>query len=473
MKKIIGKMSDVKETKESTKGIVFFGLGVLFIVIGLILTPSVSDILLGYKRMLIARVMLDINFFGEVGNYVLADCQRLIGVPIINSGVLIIIVTLSYLLTKTPMKGGQIAAMFMVFGFGSCGKSLYNIWPTFFGVLLFAKVNKKKISSVMNIAWFSTALCPVFSIFAFYPLYNGLNQYAAEPTFQISNIIIGILVGMLAGYGVGFFADILPTKHQGYLLYNVGFAAGVTGFLLFSVMKAAGFGHQSPGYSDAASYFNINNKVLGMVMVITHIYLLLCGLIITKGKGIAPILKRSEKGGELVSLMGFGPSLLNMGVIGLICIAYVSFISIKLGGGNWSGPVFAALLTATGASSNGITVKTALPVMLGVFVMSVISSGLTAVQQGLGFFDKISYVGTKNMTIAALYACGISPVVGGLGVVAGVLAGMFHSVLVPNLGALHGWLNLYNNGFCLGLVATFYVHICERFATKKQPKTHG
>lgn len=460
-------MSEIKETNEKTKAAVFCGLGVLFIAMGVILTPSISDIVMGYKRMLIARVMLDINFFGEVGNYVLADCQRLLGVPLINSGVLIIIVTLSYLITKTPMKGGQIAAMFMVFGFGSCGKSLFNVWPTFFGVLLFAKINKKPISSMMNIAWFSTALCAVFSVFAFYPLYNGLNEYATTPTFQAANIVIGILVGMLAGYGVGFFAGILPTKHQGYLLYNVGFAAGITGFLLFSFMKAAGFGHQSPGYSDAASYFSINNKALGVVMVVAHVYLLICGLLITKGKGISPILNRAEKGGELVSLMGFGPCLVNMGIIGLICTAYVAFVGIKLGGGNWSGPVFAALLTATGAASNGITVKSAIPVMLGVFIMSVVVSGLVAVQKGADFFSGIGYVGTKNMIIAALYVCGVSPIAGGLGIISGILAGMFHSVLVPNTGVLHGWLNMYNNGFCLGLVATFYVHICERFATKK------
>lgn len=462
-------MSGVHETKESTKALVFCGLGVLFIIMGFILTPNFADIILGYKRMLFARVMLDINFFAEVGKN--ANGEWLLGVPIINSGVLLIIVTLSYLFTKTPMKGGQIAAMFMVFGFGSCGKSLFNVWPTFLGVLLFAKVNKKPISSVIHIAWFSTALCSVFSIFAFYPLYNGLNQYATEPSFQFVNIVIGVLVGMLAGYGIVFFAGILPKKHQGYLLYNVGFAAGITGFLLFSFMKAAGFGHQSPGYTDANSYFSINNKVLGIIIVVTHIYLLVCGLVISRGKGVKKILNRFAKDGDLVSLNGFGPSLVNMGVVGLICVCYVAFIGIKLGGGNWSGPIFAALLTATGASANGITVKTAIPVMLGVFVMNVIVVSITIAQQGNDFSEVFAYIGQKNMIIAVLYACGISPVAGELGVFAGFLAAMFHSILVSNTAPLHGWMNMYNNGFCLGIVATFYVHICERFATrKKTPK---
>ena len=30
-------------------------------------------------------------------------------------------------------------------------------------------------------------------------------------------------------------------------------------------------------------------------------------------------------------------------------------------------------------------------------------------------------------------------------------------VLVLNTGSLHGWMVLYNNGFCLGLVCTFFV----------------
>lgn len=104
--------------------------------------------------------------------------------------------------------------------------------------------NYKPISSVIHIAWFSTALCSVFSIFAFYQLYNGLNQYATEPSFQFVNIVIGVLVGMLAGYGIVFFAGIFPKKHQGCLLYNVGFAAGIVATFyvhiceIFSIKKS-------------------------------------------------------------------------------------------------------------------------------------------------------------------------------------------------------------------------------------------
>ena len=61
------------------------------------------------------------------------------------------------------------------------------------------------------------------------------------------------------------------------------------------------------------------------------------------------------------------------------------------------------------------------------------------------------------MLIAAIFGCGMAPVVYKHGAKIGFFAGMIHSVLVPNTGGLHGWMNLYNNGFCIGLVVTFFV----------------
>ena len=148
---------EVKPVGNTLRAMVFIGLGLLSIILGFILTPNMANIAEGFRLQQSATGMLDLNTFMIVG-------EGNIGVPFINAGLLLIIVMLTYLFTKTTINGGTIAAAFMVFGFGFCGKTLWNVWPLFFGVILHALVNKKKINTVTGLAWFSAALSPLVSI---------------------------------------------------------------------------------------------------------------------------------------------------------------------------------------------------------------------------------------------------------------------------------------------------------------------
>jgi hypothetical protein len=66
------------------------------------------------------------------------------------------------------------------------------------------------------------------------------------------------------------------------------------------------------------------------------------------------------------------------------------------------------------------------------------------------------------MLLAAIFSCGMAPIAGEHGVFAGMFVGAVHSLLVPNIGVLHGWMSLYNNGMSLSLVATFLHPIYSR-----------
>ncbi|WP_185264893.1 DUF1576 domain-containing protein [Anaerocolumna cellulosilytica] len=70
-----------------------------------------------------------------------------------------------------------------------------------------------------------------------------------------------------------------------------------------------------------------------------------------------------------------------------------------------------------------------------------------------------------GIIISVLFSTTLAPIAGNYGPVAGFLAGVFHMILVTNVGIIHGRINLYNNG-----VFTLYYgsitglpEICNRY----------
>ena len=430
------------------RAIVYMGLGLVSIIIGFVLTPSLSGIAEGLALQQGASQLLDINTFALVG-------EANIGAPFVNAGIMLIVVMITYLLTRTNINGGAIAAAFMVFGFAFAGKTLWNVWPLFFGVILHAVINKKPIGTVTSLGWFSAALSPLVSIFTLYirPSEGTNASIGQEAKFSALGLILGIVVGLIAGYLVATFASFLPEKHTGLTLYNAGFAAGLAGFLIFAVMKVLGLGHTGPGpWHD---FPNVANGKLAAGICGCLVYLLIVGLLITaKERGYIDSIISKKYSGSAVEQFGFGATLVNMAICGFGCLVYW-LLTITA---NAHGVFFACLFTVVGFAANGISIRTMAPIMAGVYVTSVVLAGINALIAGNPLIESAwAYVGSKNMLIAAIFGCGMAPVVYKHGALVGFFAGMIHSVLVPNTGGLHGWMNLYNNGFCIGLVVTFFV----------------
>ncbi len=59
--------------------------------------------------------------------------------------------------------------------------------------------------------------------------------------------------------------------------------------------------------------------------------------------------------------------------------------------------------------------------------------------------------------MAALFCTTLAPLAGRFGFFVGVLAGAVHLPMVMHVGSLHGFMNLYNNGFAGGLVMLIIV----------------
>ncbi|TFG81716.1 MAG: DUF1576 domain-containing protein [Spirochaetales bacterium] len=330
--------------------------------------------------------------------------------------------------SRVRVSGPAIAAVFTIAGFALFGKNVANIWPSIIGVFLFSFLNNRPLSENIFVALFGTTLAPLSSELAF-----GLGIPAPW------NFISALAAGAAAGFVLSPIARHVLDFHRGYNLYNIGFAAGFIGTMTLSVLKAFGI-----ALSGGGSWGDV-----GAGAVVPYLAVSFLGMMVA-GVRVDPLWYREyghllRSPGRLVSdfvrAHGLGATLFNMGVMGLLSVAFILVI-----GGDWNGPVIGGILTVVGFSAFGKHPLNALPPMIGVAIAAMISDyGLTA----------------PASQLAVLFSATLAPVSGTYGPVAGLIAGMLHLVMVQTVGVLHGGLNLYNNGFAGGMTAGILVPILE------------
>ena len=132
-----------------------------------------------------------------------------------------------------------------------------------------------------------------------------------------------------------------------------------------------------------------------------------------------------------------GTTLVNMGIIGIIGLGYVYLV-----GGDVNGPILAGILTVAGFGALGKHPRNILPVMIGVYFICI---------------PKIWSHTDPGPLLAALFCTTLAPISGRFGFLAGLAAGALHLPMVMHVGGLHGYMNLYNNGFAGGLAMLLIV----------------
>ena len=142
---------------------------------------------------------------------------------------------------------------------------------------------------------------------------------------------------------------------------------------------------------------------------------------------------------DFIALAGIGPTLANMGLTGAIGVAYVLAV-----GGELNGPVIGAIFTIVGFAAFGKHPRNIVPIMVGVF---------------LGSLAKPWSADDPSILLAALFGTTLAPIAGRFGWHWGVVAGFIHSSAAQTVGPLHAGLNLYNNGFAAGIVASVLVPV--------------
>lgn len=336
------------------------------------------------------------------------------------------------LLKKLNIKvtGISTSAVFIVIGFAFFGKNIYNVWPIYIGGYIYTRYQGTSFKRVALITMFGTALSPLVNEITY-----GLNL--ASPI----NIIAGISVGILSGFILPPLSAHLLRSHDGYSLYNIGFTAGFVGTIIASLLRSFGLVIEST--LILSSEYDMFLKIYLLCFFVILIFL---GFLFNN-KSFRGYREIFEFSGRLITdftqLTNYGITLINMGIMGLIGMFYVIISK-----GVVNGPVVGALLTVVGFASFGKHPKNSIPILLGVFIGSLIN-----------IWDVTSTV----IIIAGLFGTTLAPIAGEYGWFSGILAGFVHLAIVMNIGVLHGGINLYNNGFSGGIVASILVPIIDAF----------
>jgi len=461
----------VKQASQSTIYFVFIGYGLILLAMAFYYAPSVEELFRGFAYILTHPSLADFDGFAKPGN---------LGSIHLNTGLLMFCALAVYKLTNTKISGLQIASAMLLVGFGYYGKNCFNVWWPVLGVFAHAIYQKKPLSDVTAMAFFSASIAPLFSVTVFGTTNLGYATPLAFATGAVFGIASGVLVSIVAPH--------LVTLHKGYVLFNIGFAAGLVGIFMHSLRQSLNIGHSqeimheranaSLGYIERYSELGMDaykmgaNYTLLPMLLIMFAYFIICGLAMGGWKIYFDQVRwYRSKAGNYVDKFGFAPVLINMGMVGLAATAYVLFADILVEG-HLGGPLFAAILTAVGFGANGVTVRSHLSLMTGVFIIAFIGGGVTGLINGDPFlFSAMTRVGHRTYLLAAVFICGMCPVPGEHGWKAGVVMGIFHGMIIPYVGAFHGWMSLYNNGLALAIVATFlYPIYCKWGQPYEEPK---
>lgn len=357
-----------------------------------------------------------------------------IGTALINSGLMMILVISIARISKCEVNGIFIASTYIVGGFSLFGKNLYNVISIILGVYLYSLIKKEKFSKHAALANFGTSLAPLVSQVTF-----GMNlpPVLALILANVCGLTIGFVLPPLAGNCASF--------HKGFSIYNGGFTTGFIGLVFMSLFRLLGYNHTS------VSVLTDKTDIRLMVFLFAYFFLLIVTGYLYSRKSLKEyvrILSYSGKPGtDFVVLEGFGSAMVNMGVMGISAVAFALLCKAPL-----NGPVVGAIFTVVGFSALANNLTNSVPVVIGIVLATLVGKGSMA---------------TTGAMITALFATTLAPVAGHYGIIPGIMAGFLHVVLVSNLAYLHGWMNLYNNGFAGGFVAGIMVPLLEAFRKKK------
>lgn len=353
-----------------------------------------------------------------------------IGATFVNSALLTLINIYIVHKQKLSINGSIVAAIFIISGFSFFGKNIINVWPIYIGGLLYTKYQKINFKNVILVTMFGTGISPIVSQISFG---MGINP------------IIGIILGSLFGISIGFILPPVSSHmvkvHDGYNLYNIGFTIGLIGTVLIAVLRSYGFIIESKQILSTEYH-----KILIMIMLVYSVLLIVLGYLLNKDvfKKYKKVFKYS---GRLISdfviLTGFEATLVNMGIMGIVAITYV-----VISRGTINGPIIGGILTIIGFSAFGKHPKNTIPILIGIFLAS---------------FTKVWNISSTSVIIAGLFGTTLAPIAGAFGPHIGIVAGFLHLSVVMSVGFLHGGINLYNNGFSGGIVASVLIPIIDAF----------
>lgn len=358
-----------------------------------------------------------------------------VGAAFLNAGMLTLLsIALIYFLGM-EMDGHTITSACLMFGFSLFGKNLLNIWAVMVGIWLYAKYHKMPVSKYIYIGLYGTSLSPIIT---------QIMQIGQMPL--IFRVFLALGAGMVIGFVLPPLATHVHFSHKGYSLYNVGFAAGIIATVIVSLLKSFGITVES-----RLIWYTGNTMTFFAILCILFAGMAVGAFYVGGRQAVEEyraILKCSGIGGTDYLRDNGGPAtVLNMAVNG-----FLSTLMVVIAGGDLNGPTIGGIFTIVGFSSTGKHIRNIFPIMMGVYL-----AGLT----------KYWSISEPSPMLAFLFSTTLAPISGEFGWLAGLLAGFLHSSVALNVGIVYGGMNLYNNGFAGGIIATFLVPVIQSIRDRR------
>lgn len=421
----------IRNALEGKEMYAFSAATALLLFLAAFLLASPDELLRGMVTIVLTRDALVTDYFELAG----------FGAAFFNAGLVMSMAILLIRLQKIPFTGLTMAVLFINAGFALFGKNPINVLPMLLGTWLYAKFHRSGMNRYIYTALFGSCLAPMVTELVY-----------LLPFSFAANLGIAIAVGIFSGFVLPPLSVHTASMHMGYNLFNMGFAGGLFAFVMMCVL-------QSFSLESSSVFIWSYGRPLWLLLGL-YLYFaaaLLFGLFLNKNclRSLRRLMQHPGRAvADFVLMDGVPATLVNMGIIGLLCTTYILLI-----GGDLSGPVVGAVLTAFGFAAFGVHARNYLPVLAGVLL----STFVTHMEPT-----------TPGIQMGAVSAVGLAPVAGQFGIRAGIIAGMLHAAVTVCSSSLYGGLNLYNNGFSTGMVAIVLVPALESFIkgyqTKKEQK---
>ena len=365
---------------------------IIFLFIGLvgIFSTPYKDLFIGIKKIITTRSILLTDYMYVSG----------IGATLLNASITSLLILMIYKINKTKPNGSMIMTLWLTLGFSMVGKNFINIWPTIIGVYLYSKIQKDSFSNYVLIATLSTSLSPISS--ELFEILN-LNSYIT----LLLSISISILIGMI----LPPLAKFTLKMHQGYNLYNVGFANGLITVLIISILNYFGIEIKQN------LLWSTEYKTISLFLVISLIiFLISLGIKKFHLSKLSNILRHSGRTITDFYLMYGNSSYLNMGILGIIFLSYIVMVN-----GDLNGPTIALLFCIIGFGAIGKHPLNTIPLVLGVSFTAYISN---------------IQLNTPTTILTSLGSTALAPISGQFGVIIGFITGCLHLILMKYIGGI-------------------------------------
>ena len=396
-----------------------------------------------------------------------------LGSTLFNAAICGLFANLIIYVSRAKMNATILAGYMLIVAHCFYGLNFVNMWPPFFGILLYCGTMKRKISENVHIAFFSTALAPFVSELFFR---YAIGKYDAS----VMNVHwIGVILALVCGLAIGFVIPaLLPgttAMHRGYNLYKAGLAIGILGIFINAFM------YRTLGVEEPGTLTTVNKayealkygyrEFMNVFFVILFAIIFIVGFIFNKKsiRDYRSLLNCTGYGTDFTDKFGMPLCMINIALYGMAIIIYLNLVfvipslwSALPSGVGFTGATVGIVFAALTFAADGQHLRNVFPIAVGYVALFVLVVIICLVAD----FDIAWTLSTQSYINGLAFATGLCPIAGKYGFRYGVLAGFMSAIICCVSAEMHGGFVLYNGGFNAGLTAMVLIPILDFYHVK-------